>query len=347
MAERVVLHVGLMKSGTSHLQARLGAARDGLAAAGYLFPGASWRDQVNAVSEALGRRQRAHGEFEGVWERMVAEIDAFRGTAIISMEFLGAAGAERLRHVVDSFPFAHVEAVVTVRDLGRTVPSMWQETVKNGRTWSWSEYVDGVRARRGPGEVFWNEQDAVAVTRKWVELVGSESVTVVTLPHPGADPDLLWRRFCEATGVPPEAAPAPESGNESLGAASALLMERLNQRVGDLAWPDYSRHVKFGLAKTILPRHRGDEPAIGFKVTRWLRRLAEEQQAGLATSGARIVGDLGDLEPVASEGVSPERVGVEAQLDAALHALEELVRRNVRNDPDSALNRSTSKDGAS
>ena len=339
MAERVVLHVGLMKSGTSHLQARLGGARDGLAAAGFLFPGEKWRDQVNAVSDALGRRQRAHGDFGGVWERMVAEIDAFDGTAIISMEFLGSAPAERLRGVVASFPCARVEAVVTVRDLGRTIPSMWQETLKNGRTWPWREYVDGVRHRRGPGEVFWNEQDAVAVTRKWAELVGQEAVAVVTLPRSAQDPELLWRRFCEATGLPVEAAGPPESGNESLGAASAQLMERLNHRVGDLAWPDYSRHVKFGIAKTILPRHRRAEPSIGFKVDRWVRRLAEQQQAGLAASRVRVVGDLADLEPVGSAGARPDKVGAEAQLEAALHALEELVRRSVAEDPQSVQRR--------
>jgi hypothetical protein len=339
MAERVVLHVGLMKSGTSHLQARLAAAGDGLAAAGYLFPGESWRDQVNAVSDALGRRQRAHGEFEGVWERMVREIDEFAGTAIISMEFLAAADADRLQVVVDSFDSTRVEAVVTVRDLGRTVPSMWQETLKNGRTWPWREYVDGVRHRRGPGEVFWREQDAVAVTRKWVGLVGADAVTVVTLPRTAGDPELLWRRFCEATGLPPDAAAPPQAGNESLGAASARLMEQLNHRVGDLAWPDYSRHVKFGIAKSILPEHRRDEPAIGFRATRWVRRTAEELREGLAGSGARIVGDLADLEPVASRGARPERVTAQAQLDAALHALEELVRRHVADDPESAANR--------
>lgn len=339
MAERVVLHVGLMKSGTSHLQARLAAAADGLAAAGFLFPGESWRDQVNAVSDALGRRQRAHGEFEGVWDKMVREIDEFPGTAIISMEFLAAADAEKLSVVVDSFPSSRVEVVVTVRDLGRTVPSMWQETLKNGRTWSWREYVDGVRHRRGPGEVFWREQDAVAVTGKWAGLIGSAAVAVVTLPRSAGDPELLWHRFCEAAGLPPDSAASPESGNESLGAASALLMERLNQRVDDLAWPDYSRHVKFGIAKSILPAHRRDEPAIGFKASRWVRRAAEEQQAGLAASGARIIGDLGDLEPVASPGAPPEKVTAQAQLDAALHALEELVRRNVANDPESAVNK--------
>ncbi len=334
MSSRVVLHVGLMKSGTSYLQARLGGATESLQEAGFLFPGERWRDQVNAVSDALGRRQRAHGEFEGVWERMVAEIDAFAGTSVISMEFLAAPAAERLQRVVSSFDGTRVEVVVTLRDLGRTIPSMWQETLKNGRSWAWPDYLDAVRHRQGPGEAFWNEQDILAVLGKWVSLVGPDAVTVVTLPRTSGDPELLWRRFCQAAGVPPDAAAPPANGNESLGAASAAVLARLNVGLEALAWPDYSRHVKFGLAKTILASHRSAEPAIGFKIPGWVRRLAAEHRVGLTSAGVRIVGDLADLEPVASPGVRPERVDVEAQLEAALHALQELLRRNVRDDPD-------------
>jgi len=327
-----------MKSGTSYLQARLGGAGRSLRDAGFLFPGERWRDQVNAVSDALGRRQRAHGEFEGVWERMVAEIGADAGTSVISMEFLAAPPVEKLRRVAESLAGSgasgRVEAVVTVRDLGRTIPSMWQETLKNGRSWPWRDYLDGVRHRRGPGEAFWAEQDVVAVVGKWVSLLGTDAVTVVTLPRDSGDPELLWHRFCEATGIPVDAAAPPASGNESLGAASAAVLARLNRGLEGLAWPDYSRHVKFGLAKSILASHRADESAIGFKVPSWVRRLAAEHRAGLQASGVRIVGDLADLEPVSSAGVRPERVGPEAQLEAAVHAVEELLRRNVRDDPE-------------
>jgi hypothetical protein len=330
VADRVVLHVGLMKSGTSYLQARLAAAPEGLAAAGVLFPGERWRDQVNAVSDVLGRQQRAHGEFDGTWQRMVGAIDAHPGTAVISMEFLAAASPESLHRVVASFPASTVEAVVTVRDLGRTIPSMWQETLKNGRAWPWQEYVDGVRRRTGPGEAFWREQDAVAVVGKWADLVGRDATTVITLPRTSSDPELLWRRFCAASGVPVDAAPPAPRGNESLGAASAALLRRLNPALEDLAWPDYSRHVKFGLAKTILADHRAAEQPIAFPVTRWVRRLAEEQRRGLEASGVRIVGDLADLEPVPTRGVRAEAVSAQEQLEVALHALEQLLRRSVR-----------------
>jgi hypothetical protein len=332
VADRVVLHVGLMKSGTSYLQSRLVSAPESLAAAGVLFPGRMWRDQVNAVSDAIGRRQRAHGEFDGTWDKMVGEIEAHPGTAVISMEFLSSAPADKVRHVVETLRPARVEAIVTVRDLGRTIPSMWQETLKNGRAWPWREYVAGVRGRSGPGETFWREQDAVAIVGTWAEAVGQDATTVLTLPRSSGDPELLWQRFCEASGMPTDAAPAPRSGNESLGAASAAVLGRLNPALGDLAWPDYSRHVKFGLAKTILAGHRSDEEPIGFRVSRWVRRLADEQRRGLEATGVRVVGDLADLEPVTTRGRAPDRVPLEAQLDAAIHAIEELVRRNVEDD---------------
>lgn len=331
MAERVVLHVGLMKSGTSHIQGRLNAAVAALPAHGFLFPGGRWGQQVVAVSDGIGRRQRAQGDFDGAWGRLVAEIDAHPGTAVISMEFLGPPSAERLRPVVDSFPDARVEAVLTARDLGRTIPSMWQETLKNGRSWTWQEYVDGVRHRRGPGEVFWTEQDVAAIATKWAGLVGTDAVTVVTLPRESTDRELLWRRFCEASGLPVDAAPPAERGNESLGVASAELLRRVNVALGaqDVPWPAYSKVVKFGVAKSLLAEHRGQEEPIGFRPARWVRAEARRLQDGVAASGVRVVGDLADLEPVAQRGAEPGRTRSGAELDAAVHLVVRLLQQNI------------------
>jgi len=38
--------------------------------------------------------------------------------------------------------------VVTARDLNRTLVSMWQETIQNGRTWTWAEYLADAEAKR-------------------------------------------------------------------------------------------------------------------------------------------------------------------------------------------------------
>ena len=53
MAERVVLHIGAMKSGTTYIQDRLNANAEALARHGILVP----RRQVLAVLDALGAGQ--------------------------------------------------------------------------------------------------------------------------------------------------------------------------------------------------------------------------------------------------------------------------------------------------
>ena len=154
-------------------------------------------------------------------------------------------------------------------------------------------------------------------------------LTVVTVPPPGAGADLLWQRFCTATGLPLDACPPPPGGNESLGVASAGVLRSVNELV-DLPWASYSRQVKFGLAKSILASRRGVEPPIGFKVPRWLKARASEQRAAL--QGARVLGSLDDLVPLDTRGADPDRVSSQDRLDAALGAIAALVRRGAEPD---------------
>ena len=91
MGQRVILHVGAMKSGTSYLQALLYANRPMLAERGVLVPGRTWSDQVRAVQDVLGMASERTGDISGCWDGLVEEVAAYDGTAVVSMEFLGAA----------------------------------------------------------------------------------------------------------------------------------------------------------------------------------------------------------------------------------------------------------------
>ena len=133
MAQRVVLHVGTMKSGTSYLQALLFAEKERLARSGVLVPGADWSHQVRAVRQALAPRRGGPRQH---WEALVEEVRTASGTAVVSMEFLGPAHPDTIASVVGALGAAEVRVVVTARDLNRTLVSMWQETIQNGRTWT-------------------------------------------------------------------------------------------------------------------------------------------------------------------------------------------------------------------
>lgn len=336
MAERVLLHVGAMKSGTSFIQVRMAANQEALAKQGVLFPGDGWRDQVLAVTDVLGHKREGPVSKEGRWQRLVDEANAWSGTVVVSMEFLGPAKPQNIRKVVQSFPDSHVEAVMTVRDLGRSIPAMWQETVQNQKTWTWEEYVAGIR--RGPrmgdaaGRHFWRQHNTPQMASRWADEVGPDNFTVVTLPHPGAGTEVLWERFCSVVGIDPAScAPVPPT-NESMGVVSALMMRRLNAILVEqgMPWKDYTTFVKWGLAKGVLADRKRSEPALGFEVERWLEKRAAKLVKQLRDLGVRVVGDLEELSPVAVPGVDPATISEADQLDAALAGLAEVLRLRGR-----------------
>ena len=326
MARRVIVHIGLMKSGTTFIQGRLGANRRRLDAQGVLFPGPQWRRHVNAVQDLMGHRARTPGS----WDSMTEDVNGYDGTAIISMEYLVMAGERAIGIIGEAFGDAELRIVLGARDLGRTVPAMWQEAVKNRSTLTFAEYVDGIRDGADNGRRFWRQQHAGRIAARWAEQLGPERVYVVTLPPPGARGDVLWERFSEVAGIRDESSwdDAPRT-NESLGAASALVMRRLNERTGDLEVQDYKLRVK-AVGKLLLPSHRSAEDAIGFTVPDWLREEAVRIRSQILDLGVRVAGDLDDLTPVDVPGVDPATVDPAAELEAALVALEGALRQAKR-----------------
>lgn len=340
MAERVVLHVGTMKSGTSYLQTLLFADRDGLASEGVLVPGEQWGDQVTAVRQALSRPGKHQAS---AWARMVSDVVAHRGPAVISMEFLGPARPQVAARIAESFGDTPIDVVVTARDLNRTIASMWQETVQNGRSWTWDEYVtdlrdkrpgrgDGVADRTTAGGTFWRQQHLARILRTWGSAVGRERCTLVTLPPPGAAPDELADRFGAAARISFTTTTVPSGSNPSLGLASTLALRRLNDLLDErgLTFPAGYRVRKRQLAKEILASRRRDEPTLGLEVADWVVEQTADTVAVLQQDGVKVVGDLADLTPVRVPGVHPSQVPDAEVAEAALFGLAGLVEDQIR-----------------
>lgn len=334
MADRVVLHVGLMKSGTSFLQEVLRTNQDVLRERGVLYP-RPWRRQVQAVRDVIG-----HGDADqeppaqdGAWRSLVAEIRDWPGTAVVSMEFLGPRGPSKSRQIVSELAPAQVDVVVAVRDLARTIPAMWQESIQNRGTWTWEEYLAGVRQENrtdpGPGRAFWFRQDAPGITETWQGSAGRDHVTVLTVPPAGSPPEVLWQRFASLLPISDAAIDLDVRANPSLGLASLLVMRELNRRLETEGPPitgrQYERVVKHLLAKRGLAGRRND-PRLGYDA-RWVVERGNRDLEGLRALAPRIAGDLEDLRCRPVEGVAPEDVTAEQQLESALAGLTEVVGR--------------------
>ena len=352
MSQRVFLHVGLPKSGTTYLQAVLGKNKSVLKQrARLLYPGATWGRQVDAVRDV--RRMKVppsqKAAVAGAWERLVAEMQAWPNDAIVSMEWLCMATPGQIMRIAKDLESSEVHVVFSVRDVGRTVPAAWQEFSQNRSTWRWPEFLEQVTGDAPmdteAGKAFWGQQDMALLLDRWASVIPAERVHVVTLPQSGADPAELWRRMCEVLGIDHEGYDLTDLGsNASLGMESAELMRRVNVRLKELGTPVpvYNRIFKHRVAKQILAARKGEESKVLLPTEYhdWARAKAEQQIGAIRASGAHVVGDLEELRPVLkpeeAQAVA-EEPQAEAVLDAAVQALAAVAleppRRRKRSGP--------------
>ena len=313
MTDVVHLHVGEPKTGTTYLQAMLMQHQEQLAVDGLLVPGRRI-DQVRGAQEMLDPREEGRGRFEGRWQSLADEIASYAGpAAVVSMESLVRARPEQAERAVTALGVSSVRVIITVRDLARVIPAQWQESLQFGHTWTFDEYVQAVTAPRPrsskPGRSFWDQHDTENILQIWGDVVGQSNVILVTLPRTSGDPLALWRRFAAALGIDGDPyGPAP-TANESLGAASAELMRRVNLEIGPdtLTRQEYSRLLRDWLSKTILAARRESESRVVLPESAqpWAHAKSEETISTIAKAGVTVIGDLDDLRVASPPASSP------------------------------------------
>ncbi len=325
-----------MKSGTSYLQSRLFANRRRLLDRGVLVPGRRWADQIHAYRSLVRDDGLA-------WERQATEMLSFDGTSVVSMEFLGHLRPPAVERAVATLADAdELRIIVTARDLNRNLPAMWQETIQNGETWTWQEYLAGAETwrpeHRRPEDVtpagrnFWSQQNLYRTCRTWSRKARPGRLTLITVPAPGAPRDLLWERFCGVVGVDPSGLRDPRGANESIGAASALMLRRLNEllEAEGLSRKDGIILRKRHLAKQILGARKAEEPTIGLPVAPWVEQQSREVRKRLKKLRMDVVGDLDELDPVPVPGIDPATIDEAEVTRAALAGLAGLLAQQIR-----------------
>ncbi len=331
VAKRVVLHIGAMKSGTSFIQNVLDSNRALLKEHDILFACERWRGQVLAVkelSENGGVGQEPISP-DGPWRRLVDEVDAWPGTAIISMEFLAPRALQKIAIIQDAFAAADLQVVLTARDLARSLPAMWTESVQNRGVRTWEEFLVSVRSQdvsQKPGRWFWKHQRISEIAARWAGAVGREHFTLVTVPPKGAPPGVLWQRFATVAGIPDDLCDTDVRSNPGIDAASAMVLRELNERLAgeDFSRQDYEWIVKGDLAKRGLVKRGRETVPLGMS-ERWVRRVSRKEVGRLRKLRLRVVGDIAELESEPVPGVHTQKVTADQQLEAALDGMAHLV----------------------
>ncbi|QBR93381.1 hypothetical protein [Nocardioides euryhalodurans] len=306
MVERVVLHVGTMKSGTTYLQRVLDTGV--LESAGGFYAGGSFKAQARAVDSLPQWTERRPPR---AWRALAQRVQHRPGTAFYSHEFLSFASRKRVRRVVESFGGTPVDVVLTVRDQHSAIPAQWQTFVRNSGVATWEEYVRGLETvleggqrRRTPAETNYRRAQGVQqIVARWGGDPGVSSVAVALVPPPGSAPQLLWQRFCEAAGI--EAPEPPDVGtrlNPSLGYASCEVVRLLNPSLAGMRRPEPARARRVVLGALLSPREPEARPVLDRTGGDLARELNQRILRVLERRGVRVVGSAGDLPVTGGEG---------------------------------------------
>lgn len=315
----VYVHIGLPKTGTTHLQDRLWRNRDlALQSSGLLYPGNVISDHFHAAVHLQPERYLdwVDPAFAGTWPKLLGQIRAWPQTSLLSHELYSTATVEQIERLMADLSFAdEVHVIATVRDLGRQLPSVWQENVKNQRRASFDEFVDSVafasEGRRNGGpiavdvpaadeEPFWEFQDYIGILDRWSRFVGPGRVHVVTVPPRGtARGDTLWDRFLQVMDIDPTPLRIPvPSLNSSLSAPQAEFLRGLNRRLQPetIEWRRYERIIKGQLIGEILfEAPSGPPQGLSDKSREWAAGESRRMVAAVRAAGYDVAGDLDDL----------------------------------------------------
>ncbi len=331
MTQRVYLHVGAPKSGTTYLQAVLEHNRARLADAGVLVVGDRHLDRIHAamVVREDPRLDSLPERASTSWDRLVAQIRGWRGrAAVLSYELFAGASTEQVRRALGDLDGLEVHVVITARDLGRSVPSAWQERLKFALTtplekWRPRPESAGVRAEWG-----WRTMDPAGVAARWGSTLPPERVHIVTVPREAGDGQELWRRFAAACGlaeVPLDL--AFERANESLGLVETELLRRVNERMREPITGNREQAVwiRDTLAHGILAE-LGHEP-IGLTDAQYADATKRAKSAVRALRSAHydVRGDLKDLEATRPDARTPSQATDAELLESALETIVRLL----------------------
>jgi len=335
---QIYLHIGPPKTATTFIQDIIWGNRPVLASQGIHLVGAKGEGHFLAAMD-LRRKPLARYEdprIAGSWDNLAAAAHRVKsGKALISHEYFAAANAEHIARLTADLEGADLHIVYTARDLGRQLPAVWQETLKNRSTLTFDLFLDHTldpdRSKRRPHH-FWAAHDTLAVLERWSVASSPERVHVLTAPAPGATSPDLWSRFATAVGADTdELDMSVARSNTSLSRAEAEVLRMVNAALPeDLPWPSYQRLVKRRFNQVANQQQpRGDRIRVPHRYREMVLEESARTQKGLAEAGYHLIGDLSDLEVPDNAFGSNDPLPAEQIADAATGLLAHVLTKPV------------------
>ena len=193
-ANSIMLHIGAHKTGTTSLQAALFAASKQLEEQGVINLVADGDETANPAARAVQRLPSSGSAGApvdyNVWTTLVRQAQAYPNQLVsISAEAFAVSESLVIKQIVNDLGLDRLQVVITLRPLGKILPSQWQQDLHGA--WLSVEFEEWLRQtlkearpikKIGPLQVphqFWFRHRHDALLQRWIDAVGRDRITLV------------------------------------------------------------------------------------------------------------------------------------------------------------------------
>ncbi|WP_402466783.1 hypothetical protein [Isoptericola aurantiacus] len=338
-----LFHIGLPKTGTTHLQNAAAALRPELLAHGVHYPGRTFNHR-REVSSFMGRGWGwGTKPTRDNWNRLMAEVDADTENRIWLGHEFASESSEEMVHNFREVLGERIHVVVTLRHYGSILASSWQQYMKMGDVVGFEDWLRAVLADppdRKVTKTFHTRNDQGLVVSRWADIVGPENMTAIVIDK--ATPNLLTDAFEDLLGLPRELLASAEqdgySSNRGMSVEEAELLRTVNAefRRRKLPWPAYEHWMRQGVAGHMMSSRQPADHDTTFELPEWAAEKATERGNRyvdqIEATGVRVVGDLGVLRVPARSSENPVFTVAQVPLDAAAEAVLGSIQAGLKKD---------------
>ena len=340
---RLIIHAGFHKSGTTALQEAFDAQREELKAAGIIYPNIGRRAHHRVAWALTGRTWgwgKRGGEKTSIkhWEQLAKSINSSdEETILISSEFFSELDGDAIRKLFSDIKGRKVQAVFTVRPLVKLLASSYQQYLKYGIKADYEEWLHSVLDTPGESKItptFWSRHFHGRVVGKWVDVLGSQAVTVIIVDE--SHPEFLFDSINAYLGLPQGLLKSQETGsNRSLTMEEIALLLDINRRFPqEREWDEYEIFIRNGYIRTITDVVAPSPESGKLLTPQWAidkgNEIGAVNKRELIATHARIIGDIESLDRAqVPEGnsVYPTNISIGVVAQAMVAFDKELVRK--------------------
>ena len=303
MAERIVLHAGSHKSGTTALQHSFAINREFLKSHGVVYPASSRNAHHRAAWGLTGRvwgwRNNGGKQIpESAWRRFARKVNGSKGTVLISSEFFVGAEREHIERIRQDFGSTPIEIVFTSRPFIKILASSYQQYLKYGVRIRYDKWLDEMFHRHQSSKVtpsFWPRSQVDQVVGKWAEVFGPENVFVILADE--SAPQFIFDQFIEILRLPSGSlTPPPVGANRSMTLEETQLLFLINGLYDrSNGWDEYRAMIRDGYVRFLADHTSPREGASRLPTPSWAVEeglaLTHKHLEGVKRFGVQVRGD--------------------------------------------------------